>query len=778
MKITEFSIDKYGPLSGTGIIKPGTFTLFFGKNENGKTLTIDALIKFLIGKKAKDFKADRVEGDPDGYLKITLNENTDNKAEKTLPYDGDLPKITKLLSSQLTASDCRNIFIIRNSDLAISGEAEFYTGMTERLVGLRTSDMKKIKRNLMEIGRLTPAMDFRNDEKSLRLKSRIENAERLISKIENLKESLLKGEYDKLELKLYKMNKDFSSVNERILFLEDARKRAVFEKSSELLHLLENAINTIKAMEVFRDDDFELWQNSDREIKRSEREIKELNEKSSEIRKQISIVDEQLKESKQNLDIMNSRKHHLEDEKINLRSLEESIPEIEADSSVRSIVKRISILSTIITIVAVSLAFYSLSQYLYYAGAVSFVITLILWVYEIYLNSKKRKIIKAFGEIKINLAENRIKGETIEDLFDSIGKFSEDYERAVRKNGQLESDLLTLQRHLKETESKVQDYKNLTDDNEKKILSIKTKSGIKTLDEYSEALKKKNIKEKEKDAIANRLEGMLEVHGRSMGETLGLLRAKILDLEAFRDKGKGIDFNEKVYDDLRNQSRIFEDELRKLKDKIDLFDNGMTKIEADANDIFIDEDEKLYCKTLVELDKVFNHLKNFISENSRKRDMIAGALQLLEEIERDESKRVMELFDGNLSDFFSEITNCNYNKVIYDKEFGAVKVERSSGEIIEAEKLSGGAFDQLYLSIRLALGEKLLQTEKGFFIMDDPFIKSDIDRIKTQVDVLKKICEMGWQILYFSCKNEIKDILSNDIKNNNIDFVGINWLSN
>ena len=778
MKITEFSIDKYGPLSGTGVVKPGMFTLFFGKNENGKTLTIDAIIKFLIGKKSKDFKADRVDSDPDGYLKIAVNENTDDEKEKTLPFDGDLPKITKSLSSQLTASDCRNIFIIRNSDLALAGEAEFYTGMTERLVGLRTSDMRKIKRNLMEIGRLTPAMDFRNDEKSMRLKTRIENAERLISKIENLKENLLKGEYDKLELKLYKMNKELSSVNERIMFLEDARKRAIFEKSSELLHMLENTINSLKTMEIFREDDFELWQNSEREIKRCEREIKELTEKASDIRKELAAVEAQLKESRQSLDIMNSRKRHLEDEKIALRNVEERIPAIEADASVRSIIKRISILSTIITIVAVSSAVYSPSEYLFYAGAVSFVITLILWIYEFYLNSKKRKIVKVFGEIKISLAENRIKGDTIEDLFDSIGKFGEDYERVIKKSGQLESDLLTLQRHFRETENRILDYKKLIDDNERKILSVKTKSGNKTLDEYGEALKKKSSREKEKDAIANRLEGMLEVHGRSMGETLGIVRTKILELEPYREKGKGIDFNEKVYDDLRNQSRASEDEIKKLRDKIDLFDNGMAKIEGEANDIFIEENEKLYCKTLVELDKVLNYLKNFVSENFRKRDMITGALQILEEIEKDESKRVMELFDGSLSGFFSVITNGNYKKVIYDKEYGAVKVERSSGELIEAEKLSGGAYDQLYLSIRLALGEKLLQSEKGFFIMDDPFIKSDIDRIKAQIDVLKKICGMGWQILYFSCKNEIKDILSNDIKNNNIDFVGINWLNN
>ncbi|MBN2401386.1 MAG: hypothetical protein JXN64_03210 [Spirochaetes bacterium] len=778
MKITEFSIDKYGPLAGTGKIIPGTFTLFFGKNEHGKTLTIDALIKLLIGKRVRDFKVDRVEGDPDGYLKIALNENSNDKKEKTLPYDGDLPKITKSLSFQITSSDCRNIFIIRNSDLALSGEAEFYTGITERLVGLRTSDIKKIKRNLMEIGRLTPAMDYRNDEKSFRLKSRIENAEKLISKIENLKEILIKGEYDKLELTMHKKNKELAEVSDRIMFLEEARKRAMFEKGSELLYLLENTISALKGMEIFREEELEIWQNSEREIKRCEREINELYARAADIKKDLSEIGMQLKESRQNLELMNDKKRYLDNEKINLRGLENSLSEIESDASIRVVVKRISILSSFVTLAVFAALIYNPSVYLYFAGAVSSIITLILWMYEVYLNIKKRKALSSLGKIRLSLAEKRINGATIEDIYNAMGKFIEDYERIIKKNSQYESDLLTLQRHLKEMENRVQEQKTLIDDYEKKILSVKSKSGIETLQEYSKVLKNKIGKEKEKDAVANRLEGMLEIHGRSMGETLSLVRSKIIELEFYKEKGKGIDFNEKAYDDLRDKGRVYEEEIRKIREKIEQFENGMARIEADANDIFLEEDKKSYCKTFVELDKLLIRLKNFFKENAAKRNAIIGALQILDGIDRDENKRVLELFDGTLSALFKTITNGNYKKVIYDKEDGIIKVERTDGELVGAEKLSGGAYDQLYLSIRIALGEKLLQSEKGFFIMDDPFIKSDKERIEKQIDILKKICEMGWQILYFSCKDEIKDILSNDIKNNNIDFISINWINN
>jgi len=175
-------------------------------------------------------------------------------------------------------------------------------------------------------------------------------------------------------------------------------------------------------------------------------------------------------------------------------------------------------------------------------------------------------------------------------------------------------------------------------------------------------------------------------------------------------------------------------------------------------------------------------LKNFISENNNKRDSINEILNIIDDIEKEEDEKVLKLFESkdaiSVSGIFNMITDGYYNEVIYDKnnEGSILKVKRNNGEIIDVEKLSGGAYDQLYLAVRLALGEKLLNSEKGFFIMDDPFIKSDIERIERQMNALKKICNIGWQILYFSCKNEIKDILSNDIKNGNINYIDINWI--
>ena len=147
MIIKEFFIKRYGPLQDKGYTLSHNFNLILGKNEDGKTLTIDALVKLLLGRNIKDFeRIDRVEENPEGYVII---EGEDGEEIK-LPEKGNLTKL-----AHLTPSECRNVFVIRNSDLSIFRESEFYTDVTDRLTGLRTTEISRIKEMLREMGMKT-----------------------------------------------------------------------------------------------------------------------------------------------------------------------------------------------------------------------------------------------------------------------------------------------------------------------------------------------------------------------------------------------------------------------------------------------------------------------------------------------------------------------------------------------------------------------------------------------------------------------------------------------
>lgn len=55
--------------------------------------------------------------------------------------------------------------------------------------------------------------------------------------------------------------------------------------------------------------------------------------------------------------------------------------------------------------------------------------------------------------------------------------------------------------------------------------------------------------------------------------------------------------------------------------------------------------------------------------------------------------------------------------------------------------------------------------------MDDPFIKADKGRLQRQIDILRRVSELGWQIIYFSAKDEVKDVLKQDIESGKVSYI-------
>ena len=201
----------------------------------------------------------------------------------------------------------------------------------------------------------------------------------------------------------------------------------------------------------------------------------------------------------------------------------------------------------------------------------------------------------------------------------------------------------------------------------------------------------------------------------------------------------------------------------------------LDEIGREANKILQPEADYLHCTTSVDLEAVHATLRAFIQGTEDTRDTVLKVMDIFENIEAQEQKKVAELFgpDNPVSGYFSEITDGLYEAVLFNQEQGCIEVLRRDGTMLEAEKLSGGAYDQLYLAIRIALGERLLQGTTGFFIMDDPFVKADPARLQKQIEVLQHIVQLGWQVLYFSAKAEMKDALKTPIKRGGVGYLEI-----
>lgn len=114
-------------------------------------------------------------------------------------------------------------------------------------------------------------------------------------------------------------------------------------------------------------------------------------------------------------------------------------------------------------------------------------------------------------------------------------------------------------------------------------------------------------------------------------------------------------------------------------------------------------------------------------------------------------------FTENLSKNINEITDGKYTNVMVQDDKGLV-VELENGNYVEANRLSVGTIDQLYLSLRLSMTEDLSK-EKMPIILDEAFAYYDTQRLE---NILKYLVNTypDRQIMIFTCTEREKDVLT------------------
>jgi DNA repair exonuclease SbcCD ATPase subunit len=770
MKIKEFSITRYGPLPDTGKILLDKFNLFFGKNEDGKTLTIDAFVKLLLGRNMKEFqKINRVDEKPEGYIVI----EDDKGKEIKLSRKKDLTKTVGL-----TTSECRNIFIIRDSDLSIAQESEFYTNVTDRLTGLRTKEISSIKKKLQELGRLTRAesdSDFSDKKDFEYIKSRLNDASKLLEEINILKDKIIKDKFDILEEESVKCREEIEGVEQEVVTLENARKREKYEKGKEFLDKLKEAFEEFRDLKIYNEDDKQLWRDCERDSQKYNKEKEIFSAEVREIEKEFKDTTKELNGVERDFRIFDERKKKLDEEiRPELKTFKMKSGELAQQEEKNIFFTSVGIISVILFGISLLGVIFSPSLLSYILVVLSSISTAFSVIFKFQFVRDKAYFVGMFKRNKLTLSKFGLDAEDIEGIFSNIQKFDDEYRKKFDELQEIKRKKENLEGKIKELRyKKIPDIENKIKEAEDKIDEIKMKSGEASLDEYTKKFKSKQKLEKLIGEQESVLKSYFGEKREKSEENISQWDEDIGILAEYKEKSKEIKYSEAAVTELGEKKRGFEEKLEEINDNMESLQKEMEEVQRKVNEILGPEEEYLYCKTSVDLKAVKDRLQKFINKNESNKDNVLAVIKYFEEIEAEEKEKVSELFgkESSISKYFNEITDGFYKEVTFSQETGGIEVKRKDEEILGAEKLSGGAYDQLYFSIRLALGEKLLKGNKGFFIMDDPFVKADPDRLKRQVDVLKKITKLGWQVLYFSAKGEIHDALKIDIENGIIKYI-------
>lgn len=215
------------------------------------------------------------------------------------------------------------------------------------------------------------------------------------------------------------------------------------------------------------------------------------------------------------------------------------------------------------------------------------------------------------------------------------------------------------------------------------------------------------------------------------------------------------DYNQKL-NEIYKQYSIKENEnviqeINSLQSKINEETLKLHTTEIDYNNI----NPKL--EKLINIEEELESLLNDRKDLEQKSYEIKKAIETLETAYNKMKEEITPKFTEKLSDTIKNVSNNKYNKVKINIS-GEIIVEDSNGNYINAENLSLGTIDQLYLALRLASIEEITE-ETMPIILDEAFAYYDNERLKNILDYMSKEYK-NRQIIIFTCTDREKSILN------------------
>ncbi len=195
----------------------------------------------------------------------------------------------------------------------------------------------------------------------------------------------------------------------------------------------------------------------------------------------------------------------------------------------------------------------------------------------------------------------------------------------------------------------------------------------------------------------------------------------------------------------------FTDIKEKIK-KINKQHDALLKEEGGVREKFnklIDEDG-LHA-LMIERERLINDLR----ESIRRWAVFKTASFILNDAKKQYELMSQPIVIREGKNIFERLTQSRYRDIYYDIENMVIKAVDKANKIKEAEELSRGAREQLFLALRLGY----LKATFPYLpiIMDDILVNFDNYRLKAAVNALLEISQKR-QIIFFSCHEEYKDI--------------------
>jgi exonuclease SbcC len=777
MRIKQLHVTRYGPMAPFEHDDLGPFTLVRGPNEQGKTLLIDALVRMLFKKDLRKAyrrhfgtgqrNMNRVTENPEGFV-VLESRGTERKLEANETIKDAFP-------FAFVPDDFRNVFVVRDSDLSLEDEDRYYSRVTEKLTGLRSSELDKLMRAVQKLGRLrspSPESALANSTDQGKIADKVKDARQLVDEIRDVKEELLADKYDELEGEMMFIRERLAVLTQEAELQRAAEKTERFRRALRALDDFKRMTKRLASLDQLDSEQLKNWQRAATrretlaaDLAEEKKETENIERALRGARKTVTVGQAKVAEAQERLNRVNSelrpRVDEYQYERADFRRAEPQFGTYRKGLYAAAGITALALLGYIVR-----------PSYIIAGVALT---GFVVW------------LTMGWKQIKLRMAEGRLrsKKDRLEGDIEHCGMDVKSVDEVMSAIGDLERDVLSQQQEslaqraelenlIKEKErlenrivTKAEQIAELDGD----LAALKAASQMESLGEYQAALEKRTKIAATAGAKRMILADILPTDLKG-DDALAEWENRI-DAHLQTDaEGGRVEFNVEVLKRAGAEIESLEDRRRTIQAAALQGTRKLHGVEIKAKELGV-LDSSPPCRTTQELDHIGALIDQFCERIERDQQIAQDALAICRSIDAEERERVSDLFGAQspVTAYVSAITNGRYVSVDYDAGRNHVYLTTADGGRVAADFLSGGAYDQLYIAIRITIATRLLADDKGFLILDDPFVKADPERLSNMMGMLRGLVDDGWQILYFSAKDEVEQALSADIRDGRVQLV-------
>ena len=220
--------------------------------------------------------------------------------------------------------------------------------------------------------------------------------------------------------------------------------------------------------------------------------------------------------------------------------------------------------------------------------------------------------------------------------------------------------------------------------------------------------------------------------------------------ELILNKYKNIINENIILENLQKDLKIIENEITENENKYNNLKFEKYTLELNEKNINKNLEEK------INLEEQLENTKNEEEEILKLGQAIELAKNILEKSYEKMKNNITPKFTENLLKNTKGVIGEKYKNIIFNEDEGLI-VEAENGNYVNANLLSVGTIDQLYLALRLAIANEVAKEELPI-ILDEAFAYYDEERLENILSYLNNNFKEN-QIIIFTCSNREKEIL-------------------